>query len=143
MSILDTLITDRTLADVQNGSARGGYDYTDLNRVGAAQVYVRDLLATVGANNVAVRGKTNWTMNDIQRRSDMDRYLADMAALKACIPNTKPLPTSIRFLDYIGANQIEAMLAYLAEAVAEIKKIYLPAGTTFAVSGAAALRFEN
>ena len=143
MSILDTLITDRTLADVQNGSSRGGYDYTDLNRVGAAQAYVQDLLATVGADAVSIRGKSDWTQQDIQRRADMDRYLADTKALRDALEQTDPLPESIRFLDYGGANQIEAALKSLAPIVQQIKSCYLRSGCAVAFAGSPALRFKN
>lgn len=143
MSILDTLITDRTLADVQQGRAKGYYNYTDLDRVGTAQLYVQALLAEVGADNISVLGRGDWTRNSIYRRADMERYLADCEALRAAIPNDLPLPASIRFLDYVGANQIEELLLYLADAIAASKKEYLPSGSTFAVSGAAEIRLPQ
>ena len=38
------LITDRTRADVDSGAKKGGYDYTDLNRVTAAMVDIHNRL---------------------------------------------------------------------------------------------------
>lgn len=143
MSVIDTLITDRTLADVQQGRTKGFYNYTDLNRVGNAQIYLRDLLATVGADTVEVVGRADWIRNNIPRRADMERYLEDTAALQAALFQSLPLPASIRFLDYAGANQIEAALKAIEPAVQEIKKSYLRAGTLYAYAGAPGIRFAN
>lgn len=44
MSIIDTLVTDRTQADVSSGNAKGTYNAADLNRVSEAMEYLLGLL---------------------------------------------------------------------------------------------------
>lgn len=48
MSIMDTLITNRTQADVIAGNAKGTYNASDLNRVGEAEEYLHDLFESYG-----------------------------------------------------------------------------------------------
>lgn len=48
MSIMDTLITNRTQADVIAGNAKGNYNASDLNRVGEAEEYLHDLFEAYG-----------------------------------------------------------------------------------------------
>ena len=59
MSIMDTLITDRTQADVDAGNAKGSYNAEDLNRVGSAMNYVADRLRAAQAETE--RGVRNAT----------------------------------------------------------------------------------
>ena len=97
-----------------NGEAAlGAYNYTDLNRVETA---VSELAEMLGLNLVT---KTNWTMWDIPTRSEMERYLGNVAAIRNACPEGMPvpdLPNSMSHLTYEGANIIEATLwlAYVA-----------------------------
>ena len=106
------LITDRTAEDVANKTAKGFYNASDLNRVGAAVQYVAERFAAQGYT-VAVRPKTDWLASDIPTASELETYRQNIATLRALIAvmkSTPETPETMRFLDYIKANDIEQIL---------------------------------
>lgn len=107
-----TLITDRTAEDVANKTAKGFYNASDLNRVGAAVQYVAERFAAQGYT-VTVHPKTDWTEKDIPTAAELETYRQNIAALRgliAVIKSTPETPETMRFLDYIKANDIEQIL---------------------------------
>ena len=107
-----SLITDRTRADVENQTDKGFYNASDLNRVGAAVQYVAERCAAQGYA-VAVSPKTDWLASDIPTASELETYrqnIATLRALIAVIKSTPETPETMRFLDYIKANDIERIL---------------------------------
>lgn len=112
MSVIDTLITDRTIADQIGKTEKGQYRSGDLNRVGLAMQYVANQLAAAGyAPNV--KPKTDWTDIDASRESDMAKYLADLAELRshfAQAASTPAVPGTMDALTYSTANDIEQIL---------------------------------
>lgn len=146
------LVTDRTQEDVNavvsaleriksgTGTAadlallssnKGSYNHTDLNRVGAAVAQVAAELREYGYN-AAVLGKSNWEESDIPTRADIDRYLADIAAIRAAIPvgNGTPLVPAIP-LDFAKANDIEQILIDVYNLIRSIEKTWNFAGELF------------
>lgn len=131
------LITDRTQADVDRlkrllergmdkwtaqelswftgGILRGTYDTDDVNRVGLAVKYLKEQLQALGYDPSAVP-KTDWTMLDAMTRSQGERYLDNVEIIRNAQHidwlSELPLPEGMRWLSYIGANQIEAALVY-------------------------------
>lgn len=106
------LITDRTAEDVANKTAKGFYNASDLNRVGAAVQYVAERFAAQGYA-VAVSPKTDWLASDIPTASELETYRQNIATLRAPIAvmkSTPETPETMRFLDYIKANDIERIL---------------------------------
>ena len=107
-----SLVTDRTAEDVANKTAKGFYNASDLNRVGAAVRYVAERFAAQGYA-VAVSSKTDWTEKDIPTAAELETYRQNIAALRglsAVIKSTPETPETMRFLDYIKATDIEQML---------------------------------
>ena len=107
-----TLITDRTAEDVANKTEKGFYNASDLNRVGAAVQYVAERFAAQGYA-VAVSPKTDWLASDIPTASELETYRQNIATLRALIAvmkSTPETPETMRFLDYIKANDIERIL---------------------------------
>ena len=107
-----TLITDRTAEDVANKTAKGFYNVSDLNRVGAAVQYVAERFAAQGYT-VAVSPKTDWLASDIPTASELETYRQNIASLHgliAVLKSTPETPETMRFLDYIKANDIEQIL---------------------------------
>ena len=112
MSVIDTLIFDRTQNDVANGTKKGHYNSEDLNRVGSAMVYLRDRLNDNGYN-IDIEPETAWTVSDIPTQSDMVYYLGCLGTLKAVLPlppGTPDAPETMENLTYTGANNIEKIL---------------------------------
>lgn len=113
--IIDTLITDRIKADVETLTKKGTYNAEDLNRVGEAQAYLARRFRAYGYG-VSIAPKVNWTMEDIPRQGDMDRYLADLRTLRGTLrmmETTPPVPGSMAGLTWEQANDIEKILADL------------------------------
>lgn len=118
------LITDRTESDVVNGTPKGFYNASDLNRVGAAMVYLRDKLNSNGYNIVGVNPKTDWRgdeqRSDIPNKLDMGLYLGCVGTLRGAIslPNGVPeTPKTMENLTYITANDIEKILLAVDDAI--------------------------
>ena len=107
-----TLITDRTAEDVANKTAKGFYNASDLNRVGAAVQYIAERFAAQGYT-VTVSPKTDWLASDIPTVSELETYRQNIAALRALLavmPATPETPDSMAGLTYTEANDIEQIL---------------------------------
>lgn len=114
------LVTDRTAADVNAGNAKGTYNASDLNRVGAAMNYVADRLKAQGYDP-HISPKTDWKDDDWVDPAAQAVYLGDLAELRkqftmlASTPQVPPriLATAINSNDgltYTWANNIEQIL---------------------------------
>lgn len=141
MSTFDfsTLVTDRTSADVtavsalipkiENGTAteaeiavynaaamKGGYNYTDMNRVGQAVQYLAEVLHGYGYA-AAVSVKTDWEEGSSPTKSERAQYLANVLTVYSALLTDPALPETMEKLDTDGANQIEQALAAVQSAV--------------------------
>lgn len=116
------LIYDRTAEDVAQGTDKGYYRYTDLNRVQAAVFFVWAKLASMGYDNTPAPGFGSFSENDIPRFSRMDAYIRAVRSLDGLIPlpGAPDLPVSPDRLDYIGANAIEKFLTMLDDSADRI-----------------------
>ena len=127
------IFTNRTSEDVAFAllnpdypfPAKGAYNAADLNRVGHNLDFLADLLNGYGYL-VSVSPKTDWTLEDIPRASDMAQYLADLNALKDKFYGTTELPDSMNNLTVTAANNIEKLLleieTYINRMVAGFRK---------------------
>lgn len=157
MSVIDTLITDRTQADVnavykRNADAlakwtvsqkaeylagmKGSYTVTDLNRVGEACTYLYDLMQEMGYNLPGyVALKTDWGIADIPTAAQMQDYIGTVAALKAAWDAAQTIPQSMNGIDFENANDIERLLIEVNETLTRIGAIYIRSGAWNAFSG--------
>lgn len=108
MSVFDELITDRTLEDVANRTAKGSISYVDLNRVETACKELGEILL------VDIVTKTDWTMRDFRKDSDMQRIRGNIQKLRDAYfvkPTTPATPQRIEYQTVAEANSIEQILA--------------------------------
>lgn len=141
------LITDRTQEDVlsllsaiariesgtgtaedaslikQTGN-KGAYNFTDLNRVGAAVSYISRIITGTGYAS-AVSPKTDWMESDKPTEAQLNQYLADVETLRNgmvgilnsyAAESAYPLPevpTDMLGLTYQEANDIETILLHI------------------------------
>lgn len=157
MSIIDTLITDRTAADtaalealfakakagslteeekaiLADPANKGAYNYTDLNRVGAAVEYVAGRFQALGYN-FFVSVKKGWSESDTPTASQMEVYRQNIATLRrqiAVMQSTPKTPETMRFLDYIKANDIERILLDLDTLLDKLTKSWYFSGELYA-----------
>ena len=117
MTVLDTLITDRTAEDVWRRNAKGTYNAADMNRVNAAVAYLRPIFREFGyaVGDSVLR---EWVVDELPRISDAEAFLAAVRQLDGRFryaENMIELPETMRMLTYSGANNIEKFLAAMPE----------------------------
>ena len=145
------LVTDRTAQDVARwrtlrdkglsamtaaeksqwlGGMKGCYGYKDMNRVEGAVALVAARLGALGYH-FSPDVKMNWTQEDVPSREDMERYLGNVAALRAVVPVYPSTPMAADIysaLDYRKANELEQILLDLARIADSIPKTWHNAG---------------
>ena len=144
------LITDRAEADVlrwqelkSKGYAsmtdderrewedsKGAYNYTDLNRVEEAVVFLSQQLVEMGYVTEQLVTRV-WTENDVPTVADMTRYIQNVKTIRDAlsVPGTTPdVPASMHKLTFQGANDIERILL-------DVEKLIENMAFTFAYSG--------
>lgn len=149
------LITDRTQADVDAVRAlaakgwaamtdtekaawmaglKGAYNAADLNRVGAAVLYIAGRLADAGYHT-PVAPKQDWQMQDIPTPAQMQRYLADIGTIRAALAvmlSTPDAPASMDKLNYTEANAIEQILLDVDALITKLISAYYYSGELIA-----------
>ena len=133
MSIIDTLVTARTQADVDAGNAKGTYKASDLNRVGAAMNYVADRLKAAGYDP-HISPKTDWMDGEWVTPSDEAVYLGDLAELRkqfTLYETTPEVPPDLEKLNYIEANNIEQILVDIDALLTNIAAGWLYSGDIY------------
>ena len=152
MSIIDTLIYDRTQADVTRwqrlqgnefrnltpseqaewmGGMKGSYNpVNDMNRVGLAVAYIAGLLAEYGYI-VDVSPKTDWGIGDEPILAQLERYQADVATIRGVVgafATTPEAPPDVYGLTWQEANDIEKILLDVDRVLAIIASTFVACG---------------
>lgn len=125
MSILDTLITNRT---------GGHYETTDLNRVGQAMQYVAARLRSCGWD-VKVSPRTDWVWTDNVTPTEAQRYLGNLRKIRtalALFKTTPQLPEGARPFNVQEANDIEKILLDVEDMVQRTIDGYFYSGDLYA-----------
>lgn len=154
MSVIDTLITDRTYEDVQlwqtlkalgwagmspaqqaqwSAGLKGAYNATDLNRVQEAMEYLAGVFASYGYA-VSLQPMPTWSVGEIPNEEQMAAYLANVTALRAVLdmPSTTPaVPTDMALLTYIEANNIEQILTDIDQLLTNAAAAWYYSGDLF------------
>jgi hypothetical protein len=152
-----TLITDRTLEDVQkwlelrhkayadmeeeertlwNKSLKGTYNISDLNRVGEA---VKDLTERLYISGYVVKTspKIDWVLPDIPTLEQLYTYVNNIKILREALQlqeDTPECPTEMNKLMYNEANAIEQILFNLDFAIKQLIKNYIYCGEQYGTS---------
>lgn len=122
MSIIDTLITDRT--------GPGGYDWTDFDRVQAAAEYLRDILVSAGYV-VELAPLPTWTRADIPTPEQLGDYLANVRRLRDVLAVEAALPGTMARLTWQGANAIEEALRQVETLLDNMAQSWFYSGDLF------------
>jgi hypothetical protein len=150
------LITDRTQADFENWLTlslikwddmtaeqketwsvpmKGAYNFTDLNRVGAAMLTLQALFASCGYT-VSVNVRADYAMGERPTPAEMDAYIQSLKNLKAVVPvSTASPPDSMNGGTVVIWNNIERILLAVEAAITSLSRIFLRAGMPWAVAG--------
>lgn len=157
-TVIDTLITDRTEADVERARGlaakgfsamtaderaewltgmKGAYNASDLNRVGTALNYLTARLDTICGRSITWTAKTDWAVTDIATASQAAEYrqqiqdIRDVLAYPAGTPDAPELPR----LTYTGANDIERILVLCEELIVNVAKSFRHTGAAECAAG--------
>lgn len=109
-------------------AAKGAYNYTDLNRVESA---VAEIAKMMGLN---LTTKTDWSLWDIPLKSDMDRYLRNVIAIRDLCPKSMKfpsLPKTMNHLTFEYANNIEKVLKIAYESYGDYCEKYVQSGEIY------------
>ena len=142
MSIIDTLITDRTQDDVDERNAKGTYNASDLNRVGLAMNYVAERLKSAGYDP-HISPKTDWKDDEWVDLTAQAVYLGGLSELRkqfAMMESTPEVPprllaTGINTNDgltYTWANDIEKILEDIDRLLANASQAWFYSGDIYA-----------
>lgn len=156
MSIIDTLITDRTPADTAlvrslnatgwaamtdeqralylSEQLKGAYKASDLNRVNSAMNHLVGRLKSRGIN-VELKQAKLWSDSDIPTPALLVEYLANVSTLRSVLPGDFPqIPADMDDgLTIDEANNIEVVLATIEQFITNMLATYRHCGVT--VSG--------
>ena len=167
MSIIDTLVTDRTLADVElwktlkalgwgamtadqqaqwSAGMKGAYGAPDLNRVIGAVNYLNGVFQAYGYSTGVVPQTADWAVGSSPTASEAQTYLGNVQAMQTALAGAQfsaELPGSMDLLTYAGANSIEQILVELEQLLTAIGAAFLRSGMDWAYSGSPGFYFAN
>lgn len=114
-----------------NAGMKGGYNTSDMNRVESA---VKTLAAELNSAGypVEITETADWLPGDTVTREQWEIYLENVRRLRAVyytLAETGALPKPEDKLGYVGANNIEKVLADIDLLLDGMKSIYRRAGT--------------
>lgn len=153
-----TLITDRTYADTQRlqylrakwldgtiseaektewmNGLKGAYNYTDMNRVGEALLYFKELLSSYGYEIPTVAFDyllTNWSTESDIRQLQWDAYFEAIKKTSEVLQLDPAfsLPQNLQGLDIEKANNIEKMFLSLKESIERLAQSFIYSGEAY------------
>lgn len=162
MSIIDTLIIDRTQADAElarrlgaigwaamtdeqralylSDQLKGAYKASDLNRVNAAMDYLVGRLKSRGIN-VELGQRVVWGDGDAPKPEQLNAHLANVAVIRGSLRAALPeIPADMNDgLTIEEANNIEVVLVTIEQFITNMLATYRHCGV--AVSGMGGLFF--
>lgn len=133
MSIIDTLITDRSVADMAANNDKAYYNATDLNRVGEALLYVARRLSDTGYP-VKITAKTDWTTDDVPLKPQMEEYLSTVTTIRNKLPvpaSVPQVPVDMDYLTFEEANNIEKILTAVEQLITNMTLAWFYCGDLY------------
>lgn len=157
-TIIVTLVTDRTQADVERVKAlatkgfaamtadeqaewltgmKGAYNASDLNRVGTALNYLAGRLSSICGKSITWTAKTDWTVTDIPADSQAETYRRQIQDIRDALayPAGTPDAPGLNRLTYTGANDIERILALCEDLIVNVAKSFRHTGAAECATG--------
>lgn len=158
-TIIDTLVTDRTQADVERvrelaakgfaamtaaeraewlAGMKGAYNAADLNRVGTALNYLAARLSSICGRSIAAwTAKTDWAVTDIITASQAAEYRRQIQDIRDALayPAGTPDAPQLARLTYTGANDIERILVLCEDLIVNVAKSFRHTGAAECAAG--------
>lgn len=157
-TIIVTLVTDRTQADVERvrelaakgfavmtaaeqaewlAGMKGAYNASDLNRVGTALNYLAGRLGAICGRSITWTAKTDWAVTDIITASQAETYRQQIQDIRDALtyPAGTPDAPELGRLTYTGANDIERILTRCEELIVNVAKSFRHTGAAECAAG--------
>lgn len=157
-TIIVTLVTDRTQADVERVKAlaakgfsamtaderaewlagmKGAYNASDMNRVGTALNYLAGRLGPICGKSITWTAKTDWAVTDIITASQAEAYRKQVQSIRDALayPGGTPDAPGLDRLTYTGANDIERILTICEELIVNVAKSFRYTGAAECAAG--------
>lgn len=157
-TIIDTLITDRTQADVERvrglaakgftamtaaeqaewlAGMKGAYNAVDLNRVGTALNYLAGRLGAICGRSITWTAKTDWAATDIITASQAAEYRRQIQNIRDALtyPAGTPDAPELGRLTYTDANNIERILKLCEDLIVNVAKSFRHTGAAECAAG--------
>lgn len=157
-TIIGTLVTDRTQADVERVKAlaakgfaamtaaeraewlagmKGAYNASDMNRVGTALNYLAGRLGPICGKVITWTAKTDWAVTDIATASQAETYRQQIQDIRDALayPAGTPDAPQLARLTYTGANDIERILTICEELIVNVAKSFRHTGAAECAAG--------
>ena len=157
-TIIVTLVTDRTQADVERVKAlaakgfaamtaaeqaewltgmKGAYNASDLNRVGTALNYLAGRLGPICGKIITWTAKTDWDVTDIATASQAETYRQQIQDIRDALayPAGTPDAPQLGRLTYTDANDIERILALCEDLIVNVAKSFRHTGAAECAAG--------
>lgn len=106
---MENLIFDRTQSDLENGTLKGYYNCTDLNRVETWCEYLANLLTSY-SYPVSISIKKDWNMSDLPNVNDMERVRSNVNKIKTAFHAYTDVPENLNYMTIEKANSLEKIL---------------------------------
>lgn len=157
-TIIDTLVTDRTQADVERvktlaakgfaamtaaeraewlAGMKGAYNAADLNRVGTALNYLAGRLGPICGKIITWTAKTDWAVTDIATAAQAETYRQQIQDIRDALayPAGTPDAPELARLTYTDANNIERILKLCEELIVNVAKSFRHTGAAECAAG--------
>lgn len=157
-TIIDTLITNRTQADVERvrklaekgfaamtadeqaewlAGMKGAYNASDLNRVGTALNYLAGRLGSICGKSITWTAKTDWAVTDIITASQAETHRKQIQDIRDALayPAGTPDSPQLAHLTYTGANDIERILKLCEALIVNVAKSFRHTGAAECAAG--------
>ena len=128
MSVIDTLIFDRTQSDITNDTDKAYIDYGDLNRIEEAVQYLSNILNTYGYPNTT-NNKTDWNMAEFRKQEDCTRIKQNYIALKNAYVSKFTVP-NFEWQTIEEANNIEKILVDIEKIIKNMEQEFIYSGVS-------------
>lgn len=128
---MEDLIFDRTRNDLDQGTTKGHYNYTDLNRVEAWCEYLANLLNSY-SYPVSISIKKDWTMFDLPNVNDMERIRSNVDKIKIAFHAYTEIPENLDYMTIEKANSIEKILVEIDTLISNMVYQFLYSGEIYA-----------
>lgn len=122
MSIMGSLIFDRTEQDLTNETEKAYISYLDLNRIEEAVKYLSDLLNKYGYTN-KTNNKTSWNMSELRTQAECERIKQNYQILKKSYAYKFDIP-NFNWNTIEEVNNIEKILFEINELIKKMEAVF-------------------